>query len=78
MAKRKTLRDILCLWTGIATMTVYMLANALALGGSFPLSQPLDFVFTLNFTIASISIGIFSIGIAGIIIERLEGEKEDA
>ena len=76
MVEQKTLRDLLCLWTGIATMLVYMLANVLALGGSPPLSQPLDFVFTLNFAIASISIAMFSIGITGIIIEKLllEGE----
>ena len=77
MVEQKTLRDLLCLWTGIATMLVYMLANVLALGGSPPLSQPLDFVFTLNFAIASISIAIFSIGITRIIIEKLEGESRD-
>jgi len=75
MVDRKSLRDILCLWTGIATMLVYMLANVLALGGSLPLSQPLDIVLTLNFAIASISIAMFSIGITGIIIEKLLEEE---
>ena len=77
MVERETLKDVLSLWTGIATMLVYMLANALALEGSLPQSHPIDFVFVLNFAIASIFIGIFSVGIADIIIEKLEGEKED-
>ena len=77
MVERESLKDILSLWTGIATMLVYMLANALALEGSLPQSPPIDFVFVLNFAIASIFIGIFSVGIADIIIEKLEGEKED-
>jgi len=73
--RENRIKEILCLWIGIATMLSYGLANAIALQDVSPQPLTLEIILTLNFAIACISIFLFSCGIAEIAIEKMVETK---